>query len=80
MSHHGVDIWTKALETATYAREELRKINGLRFISENIIGKSGIIEWDSTKLGILTNPMFHSGFEVEHMLNSKFNIEIELRL
>ncbi|HPJ11955.1 MAG TPA: aminotransferase class V-fold PLP-dependent enzyme [Caldisericia bacterium] len=78
MSQHGMELWSRAMETAAYAREELLKIPELQVIDESIVGKYGIVEWDSTKLSVLTNSLRHSGFEIEHLLNSQFNIEIEL--
>jgi lysine decarboxylase len=79
MAIKGKEIIDREIEIANFARAEIKKFKYIKSFNKNdIIGKDGVFDFDPTKLTITTKYAGYSGFEVESILNSKFNIEIEL--
>lgn len=75
----GKSIIEKEIELANLARNEIKKFKYIKsFGKKDIIGKYGVYDFDLTKLTVSMKDTGYSGFETETILNSKFNIEIEL--
>ena len=77
MALHGREMWDKAIEVAEYAREKIKKLDGFKVITEDIINGNDIYAFDPIKLTINVEELGYSGFEFERYLN-KNGIEIEL--
>ncbi|MCD6167931.1 MAG: aminotransferase class V-fold PLP-dependent enzyme [Caldisericia bacterium] len=77
METEGERIWNDVIDKANYLREEINKIDGLYSFGVEIL-EDGIFDLDSTKVTVNTKGIGLTGFEVEEILNKKYNIEIEL--
>lgn len=77
MALHGREMWDKAIEVAEYAREKIKKLDGFKVITEDIVNGNDIYAFDPIKLTINVEDLGYSGFEFERYLN-KNGIEIEL--
>ena len=77
MALHGREMWDKAIEVAEYAREKIKKLDGFKVITEDIINGNDIYAFDPIKLTINVEDLGYSGFEFERYLNRN-GIEIEL--
>ena len=77
MAINGRSLWEKAIETANYAREEIKNMNNFKVIDKSVINGKDIYAVDPIKLIINVQRTGFSGFEFENYLN-KHRIEIEL--
>lgn len=67
-----------ALEMADWLRDEINKIPGLHCPGREVIGKSGVVGFDRTKITIRVSDLGLTGWEAERILNDEYNVEIEL--
>lgn len=74
----GEEILDKAIETADKARSRIKALHHLYSFREEIIDDKTICAFDPTKLTVCVKNAGYTGYEVEPLLNDKFNIEIEL--
>jgi len=77
METDGEKLWDKVIDKANFLREEINKIEGLYSFGVEIL-EDGIFDLDPTKVTVNTKSIGITGFEVEEILNKKYNIEIEL--
>lgn len=77
METEGERIWNEVIEKANFLREEINKIEALYSFGVEIL-EDGIFDLDPTKVTVNTKSIGMTGFEVEEILNRKYNIEIEL--
>jgi len=68
MALHGREMWDKAIEVAEYAREKIKKLDGFKVITEDIINGNDIYAFDPIKLTINVEDLGYSGFEFERYL------------
>ena len=78
MVEHGQEMLTQALEMADWLRDEVNKIPGLHSPGKEVVGKSGVVGFDRTKLTIRVSDIGLTGWEAERILNDEYNVEIEL--
>ncbi len=79
MALFGESIIEKEIELANFAREKIKRFKYVKsFSKSDIVGKFGVYDFDPTKLTVAMKYAGYTGFETETLLNSKFNIEIEL--
>lgn len=78
MALEGKERLDNVLNLVAMAREELRKIDGLRVIGDEYVGRKGCYSWDPTKLIVNFRGLGLSGFEVETILRRKYKIQVEL--
>lgn len=79
MAINGKEIIEREIEIADFARDKIETFKYIKSFNKNdVVGKYGVFDFDPTKLTITTKFAGYSGFEAESILNSKFNIEIEL--
>jgi arginine/lysine/ornithine decarboxylase len=74
----GKELIGNAVELASYAREEINKIEGFSCFGKEIIGQSGINDLDVTRLTFSGREIGITGFELKSILFEEFNIDIEL--
>lgn len=74
---HGRDIFSKAVEMAEYAREEINAIGGYYAYSRELINGDSIYDFDISKLSIFTLPIGLAGIEVYDLLRDEYDIQIE---
>lgn len=68
----------KVVELSDYARSEINKIEGIRCLGEEIIGKYNIVDFDRTKLTVNVSGIGITGTDAEKILRDKFNIQVEM--
>lgn len=68
----------RAVELSMYARSEINKIEGIRCLGEEIIGKYGIMDFDKTKLTVNVSGVDITGAEAEKVLRDKYKIQVEM--
>ena len=72
----GEALMKDLLENIRNFREEVKKINKIDIMGEEVVGKNGVYSIDPTRLWIKINGM--PGYELESKLRDKFNIQMEL--
>ena len=73
----GRDIFSKTVEMAEYAREEINAIGGYYAYSRELINGDSIYDFDISKLSIFTLPIGLAGIEVYDLLRDEYDIQIE---
>ena len=74
---HGRDIFSKTVEMAEYAREEINAIGGYYAYSRELINGDSIYDFEISKLSIFTLPIGLAGIEVYDLLRDEYDIQIE---
>ena len=74
---HGRDIFSKTVEMAEYAREEINAIGGYYAYSRELINGDSIYDFDISKLSIFTLPIGLAGIEVYDLVRDEYDIQIE---
>lgn len=78
MEKEGKERLRKAVQLADYARDEINKIEGIRCLGKEIIGKYGIVDFDKAKLTVSVKNLGIKGPEAEKFLRDNFNIQVEM--
>lgn len=78
MATEGEKLIARAVELATKAREEIRRIDGLACFGEERIDGRGVFALDVTKLTVTVNGLGISGAEAERILSERYGIKAEL--
>ncbi len=74
---NGRGIFQKALELATYARDEINKIGGYYAFGRELVNGHDIHDFDLTKLSVHTLELGLAGIEVYDILRDEYGIQIE---
>ena len=74
---NGREIFSKVMTLASYARDEVNKIEGFRAFGRDIINQDTVFDFDETKLSIHTRAVGLAGIEVYDILRDEFGIQIE---
>ena len=77
MRLNGQALVTKAVEYASYAREEINKLGGYYAFGEELIDGDAVFDFDNTKLSIHTRDIGLAGIEVYDLLRDDYGIQIE---
>lgn len=75
---NGREKINQALQLATKAKEELKKIEGIYVLDRDILDSNGKYDLDPIKLVINVRDLGFSGYEVERILRHKYKIQVEL--
>ena len=73
----GREIFSRTVELAQYAREEINAIGGYYAYSKELVNGSSIYDFDVSKLSIFTLPIGLAGIEVYDLLRDEYDIQIE---
>lgn len=74
----GEEMLTAVLGFSRWAREEINKIDGCYAFGKELVGTSGVFDFDETKLGINVRNLGLTGLEVYDILRDEYNIQTEL--
>lgn len=77
MSINGKFYSERMIELATYAREEINKLDGYYAFGEELIDGDMVYDFDRTKLSIHTRDIGLAGIEVYDLLRDDYGIQIE---
>ncbi len=73
----GKEVFTKVVEMAEYAREEINAIGGYYAFGEELVNGNSIYDFDPTKLSVHTRDIGLAGIEVYDILRDEYDIQIE---
>lgn len=73
----GREAFSKVVELADYAREEINKIGGYYAFSKELVNGNSIYDFDRTKLSVHTLEIGLAGIEVYDILRDDYDIQIE---
>lgn len=75
---NGQENLKRVHELSKYAREEISKIKGFVPCNRDHFMEKGSFDYDDTKLVIQLDHLDINGFDLYHLLNSEYGIQIEL--
>ncbi len=78
LATRGHELFSHVLELSRYARESINGIGGYYAFGKDMVGRPGIHDFDETKLGIHVKKLGLTGYVVERLLRSRYNIQVEL--
>ncbi len=73
----GRQVFSKVIQMADYAREEINAIGGYYAFGRELINGNSIFDFDPTKLSIHTRAIGLAGIEVYDLLRDEYDIQIE---
>ncbi len=73
----GSDVFSKVIDMANYAREEINLIGGYYAFGKELVNGDSIYDFDPTKLSIHTRDIGLAGIEVYDILRDEYDIQIE---
>ena len=74
---HGRDIFSKTVEMAEYAREEINAVGGYYAFGKELCNGNSVFDFDTTKLSVHTLDIGLAGIEVYDILRDEYDIQIE---
>ncbi|MDO5560469.1 MAG: aminotransferase class I/II-fold pyridoxal phosphate-dependent enzyme [Oscillospiraceae bacterium] len=77
LAMNGRQIFSKAVEYAQYARNEINKIGGYYAFGSELKDNDAFFDFDKTKLSVNTINIGLAGIEVYDLLRDEYNIQIE---
>jgi lysine decarboxylase len=77
MAVHGAELWLGAIELADWARERIAAVTGLRCLGRELLDRSGVVEFDPTRLTISACGLGLSGYQLETVLRDDYRIAVE---
>jgi len=78
VANNGQENLNRVHELSNYAREEIAKIKGFIPCNKNHFIEKGCFDYDETKLVIQLDHLDINGFDLYHLLNKEYGIQIEL--
>jgi len=75
---NGEGILDDLIKLCEKTRNEINKIPGMTCFGKELIGQSGVADYDVTKLAVNVSEMGMMGFEVYDILVDEYNIQVEL--
>ena len=73
----GKEIFSKVIDMANYAREEINAVGGYYAFGKELINGNSIYDFDPTKLSVYTRDIGLAGIEVYDILRDEYDIQIE---
>lgn len=74
----GQEEFTRVVELADYARSEIDAIGGYYPYSQELINRTSVYDFDTTKLALHTLEIGLTGIEIYDILRDEYDIQIEL--
>ena len=78
MSENGSKCMNEFYERIMKLRDELKDLNCLKILNEQVKGQSGVYEVDLSKLIISTRESKYSGAELDQLLREDYHLEMEM--
>lgn len=74
----GEKLLSKTIRLAEEARTKINKIPGITCFGKEIISRHNLGDLDITKLTITVKDIGLTGYQVSHLLNTKYDIQVEM--
>jgi lysine decarboxylase len=78
MATEGKKLLNRTIKLAEDARTEINKIPGITCFGKDRAKQAGMADMDVTKMTITVSDLGLSGYTVSHMLNTRFDIQVEM--
>ncbi len=78
LAEKGEELIAGTYDLAMWARAQIRKIEGLYLLDEEILGQPGCCAQDPTKIVVNVRGLGLSGYEVENILRRDYHLQVEL--
>lgn len=78
LAMHGHELIAKTLGLAVECRNRINAIEGLHCFGEEILNTSATFDHDPLKINVTVKDLGITGWEVEKILRTDFNIEVEM--
>ena len=78
MATEGHKLLTKTIALTDYIRDGIKDIPGIKSYGRELIGRSGVFDFDPTRLVFSARDIGYTGYDMEKILRYDFNIQIEL--
>jgi arginine decarboxylase len=78
MATEGKKLLNRTIKLAEEARNKINAINGITCFTKDAAKQAGMADMDVTKLTITVSDLGLSGYQVSHMLNIRFGIQVEM--
>jgi lysine decarboxylase len=78
MEKEGKKRLEEIIQLSLYARREIGKIEEMKCLGEDVVGRYGIVDFDVTKLTISVKNLGIEGPEAEDFLRRECNIQVEM--
>ena len=77
LAQRGKQVFSKVIQMADYAREEINAIGGYYAFGRELINGNSVFDFDPTKLSVHTRDIGLAGIEVYDLLRDEYDIQIE---
>ncbi len=77
MATEGDALWARALELAERGREEIRGIDGVRCLGDELLADEGVASFDPTRLTVSACEIGLSGYALETALRDRYAVAVE---
>ncbi len=74
---HGYAMFTKTIDFANYARDEINRLGGYYAFGTELVNDDTVFAFDTTKLSVHTRNIGLAGIEVYDLLRDDYGIQIE---
>ncbi len=78
MATEGKKLLNRTIKLAEDARTEINKIPGITCFGKDRAKQAGMADMDVTKMTITVSDLGLSGYTVSHILNTRFDIQVEM--
>ena len=78
MATEGKKLLNRTIKLAEDARAEINKIPGITCFGKDRAKQAGMADMDVTKMTITVSDLGLSGYTVSHILNTRFDIQVEM--
>lgn len=78
MATQGEALLSRALALGRDARARLNAIPGVYCMGMDQVGRPGVAGYDETRIVITVRDLGYTGYEAEHILRNRYNVQVEL--
>ncbi len=77
LAQRGRQVFSRVIQMAEYAREEINAIGGYYAFGRELVNGNSVFDFDPTKLSVHTRDIGLAGIEVYDLLRDEYDIQIE---
>jgi arginine/lysine/ornithine decarboxylase len=77
LARNGTEIFSKVINMAQYARDEINRIGDYNAYSKELVNGDTVYDFDTTKLSVNTLGLGLAGIEVYDILRDEYDIQVE---
>jgi lysine decarboxylase len=77
MATQGEQLWSRAVDNAEWLRARLAPLEGVRVLSDEVLGQDGVADLDRTRVTVSAAGLGVTGYELETALRDDYGIAVE---